>query len=77
VSHFGISVTNRYVRFKMTDILKIALGSLGKIEYHLTKRFAKNSLASMRVWAEAHEFIHLYIYIKKTNYIYVRVNVHV
>jgi hypothetical protein len=39
---------------KMTDILEMALGSLGKIEYHLTKRFAKNSLASMRVWAQAH-----------------------
>jgi hypothetical protein len=60
----------------MTDILEMALGSLGKIEYHLTKRFAKNSLASMRVWAQAHEFIHLYIYTKKTNYIYVHINLY-
>lgn len=60
----------------MTDILKMTLGSLGKIEYHLTKRFAKNYRASMRVWAEAHEFIHLYIYIKKTNYIYVHINLY-
>jgi hypothetical protein len=73
VSHFHI-----YSREAFSSIYtEMALGSLGKTECHHAKRFAMKNLASMRVWAQVGQFIHLYIYIKKTNYIYVSIQKYV